>query len=127
MTELVIDHDFLRTYLGNHNLYRLVRFDLYKAGWDGPGSMPKNRNSVPLMQRYFRKFYPEDFKAPEPNPSGLSIFMTHEGNISLNWVVNKKIVELTFLDDDKSVILYEENDEKETTLDINTDDIPVYI
>lgn len=53
--------------------------------------------------------------------------MIYEGNISFNWVVNKKIVELIFLDDDKFVIFYEENDEKEIILDINIDDIFVYI
>lgn len=127
MIDSTLDTEYLKGVLGDNNYQRLLSFYNYGTGWNGKGSRPIGNSSVLLMQDYFRKFYPITYNAPDSKTNSMSIFMSNDGNMILNWKDNKdNLQELEFLFDRKTIESYDYQRDRSVRLDINFDNIPRY-
>lgn len=136
MDKITIDEGYMKQVLGEHSFSRLVACANFSAGWDDGSGRPISNSSVMLMQRYFKEHYPPDYTPPvyetkihtEANKA-MSLFMTSEGNLVLNWFdfELKDFVELTFCDDGKSIEYhYGLLDRNTRVFNIGDKDIPTY-
>lgn len=135
MDKITIDEDYMRQVLGEHSFSRLIMCANCSAGWDDGNGRPISNSSAMLMQAYFKQHYPRDFTPPvyetkihsEANKA-MSLFMTSEGNLVLNWMDYQlnNFVELTFCDDGKSIEYHYGLFDNTTVFNIGDKDIPIY-
>lgn len=78
--------------LGHDGVERLESFKRLRANWDGHGARTLDRESLKAFSEFFRD--------TDLQPEGVAVFMSREGNITVNWLdADEAIIELEFLAD----------------------------
>lgn len=90
--------------IGEYGLRRLEHFGEYLTGWDSGLGSPIDRRSLTNFSEFLR--------ATKLKPQNAAIFMSHDGELMLNWErSNGDVIELTFAPD--SVGYYFESTDEE--------------
>jgi hypothetical protein len=77
--------------LGVDGVDRLERFRKLRANWDGEGARTLDGESMEAFSQFFRD--------TGLHPDGLAVFMSREGNVTVNWLDESGgLIELEFSD-----------------------------
>lgn len=77
-----------RLALGEDGVERMERFAKLRANWDAQGARTLNDDSVAAFSQFFRD--------TGLRPDGLAVFMSQQGNVTVNWLDHDALVELEF-------------------------------
>lgn len=86
MLKMINQHNLMLT---ESSIKRLTELAEIESNWDGHGAMPMNEDSCLSMLNFLKE-------VNDNMPEDIGFFFNYEGNTSINWVLNGKIVDISF-------------------------------